>query len=43
MSGFGPVAQIFIGGKEPQVMRNLGIGQNATVTHANYAILRRVS
>lgn len=40
MSGFGPVAQIFIGGKEPQVMRNLII-DDITVTHANYAILRR--
>lgn len=40
MSGFGPVAQIFIGGKEPQVMRNLII-DDITVTHANYAILRQ--
>lgn len=40
MSGFGPVAQIFIGGKKPQVMRNLVI-DNISVTHANYAILRQ--
>ncbi|MBE8432365.1 colanic acid biosynthesis protein WcaM, partial [Leptospira interrogans serovar Pomona] len=40
MSGFVPVAQIFIGGKEPQVMRNLII-DDITVTHANYSILRQ--
>lgn len=40
MSGYGPVAQIFIGGKEPGVMRNLTI-DNITVTKANYAILRQ--
>jgi colanic acid biosynthesis protein WcaM len=40
MSGYGPVAQIYIGGKEPQVMRNLTI-DNITVTKANYAILRQ--
>lgn len=40
MSGFEPVAQIFIGGKKPEVMRNLDI-DNITVTHANYGILRQ--
>ncbi|CAM7688539.1 colanic acid biosynthesis protein WcaM [Citrobacter sedlakii] len=40
MSGFGPVTQIYIGGKKPQVMRNLVI-DNITVTQANYAILRQ--
>ncbi|WGA99445.1 colanic acid biosynthesis protein WcaM [Escherichia coli] len=40
MSGFGPVAQIFIGGKDKQTWRNLTITE-LTVTHANYAILRQ--
>ncbi len=40
MSGFGPVMQIYIGGKNKRVMRNLTI-DNLTVSHANYAILRR--
>lgn len=40
MSGYGPVAQIYIGGKEPQVIHNLTI-DNITVTKANYAILRQ--
>ncbi|MGS9184164.1 colanic acid biosynthesis protein WcaM, partial [Salmonella enterica subsp. enterica serovar Infantis] len=40
MRGFGPVEQIFICGKEPQVMLNLII-DDITVTHANYAILRQ--
>jgi colanic acid biosynthesis protein WcaM len=40
MSGFGPVAQIFIGGKQPAVMRNLVI-DNISVSQANYAILRQ--
>ena len=40
MSGYGPVAQIYIGGKEPKVMRNLLI-DNINVTKANYAILRQ--
>ncbi|MCV2510238.1 colanic acid biosynthesis protein WcaM [Leclercia pneumoniae] len=40
MSGYGPVTQIYIGGKKPKVMRNLLI-DNLTVTKANYAILRQ--
>lgn len=40
MSGFGPVTQIYIGGKKPKVMRNLII-DNITITQANYAILRQ--
>lgn len=40
MSGFGPVTQIYIGGKKPRVMRNLAI-DDITVTHANYGILRQ--
>lgn len=40
MSGFGPVTQIYIGGKNKRVMRNLLI-DNITVTRANYAILRQ--
>lgn len=40
MSGYGPVTQIYIGGKEKRVMRNLVI-DNITVTKANYAILRQ--
>ncbi|VEB85825.1 putative colanic acid biosynthesis protein [Citrobacter koseri] len=40
MSGFGPVTQIYIGGKKPRVMRNLTI-DDISVSHANYAILRQ--
>lgn len=40
MSGFGPVTQIYIGGKKPSVMRNLVI-DNIRVSQANYAILRQ--
>lgn len=40
MSGFAPVTQIYIGGKQPRVMRNLLI-DDITVTQANYAILRQ--
>ncbi|AYL07016.1 colanic acid biosynthesis protein WcaM [Enterobacter kobei] len=40
MSGFGPVTQIYIGGKKPKVMRNLLI-DNISVSQANYAILRQ--
>ncbi|WP_072569039.1 colanic acid biosynthesis protein WcaM [Enterobacter sp. SA187] len=40
MSGFGPVTQIYIGGKNKRVMRNLLI-DDITVTRANYAILRQ--
>ncbi|MDW7110909.1 dTDP-glucose 4,6-dehydratase [Escherichia coli] len=40
MSGFGPVTQIYIGGKNKRVMHNLTI-DNLTVSHANYAILRQ--
>lgn len=40
MSGFGPVTQIYIGGKNKRVMRNLLI-DNIAVTKANYAILRQ--
>ena len=40
MTGFGPVTQIYIGGKNKRVMRNLTI-DNLTVSHANYAILRQ--
>lgn len=40
MSGFGPVTQIYIGGKNKRVMRNLTI-DDITVTKANYAILRQ--
>lgn len=40
MSGFGPVTQIYIGGKQPRMMRNLTI-DDITVTHANYGILRQ--
>ena len=40
MSGFGPVTQIYIGGKKPSVMRNLVI-DNISVSQANYAILRQ--
>lgn len=40
MSGFTPVAQIYIGGKTPRAMRNLTI-DDMTITHANYGILRQ--
>lgn len=40
MSGFGPVTQIYIGGKTPRLMRNLVI-DDITVTRANYGILRQ--
>ncbi|MBM3071012.1 colanic acid biosynthesis protein WcaM [Enterobacter sp. RHBSTW-00994] len=40
MSGFGPVTQIYIGGKTARVMRNLLIDK-ITVAQANYAILRQ--
>ncbi|MNV46912.1 putative colanic acid biosynthesis protein [compost metagenome] len=40
MSGFGPVTQIYIGGKNDRVMRNLLI-DNISVSQANYAILRQ--
>ena len=40
MSGYGPVAQIFIGTKKKQTLRNLTI-DNITVTKANYGILRQ--
>ncbi|MGK7246300.1 colanic acid biosynthesis protein WcaM [Buttiauxella agrestis] len=40
MSGFVPVTQIYIGGKEKRTMRNLVIDQ-ITVHDANYAILRQ--
>lgn len=40
MSGYAPVTQIYIGGKEKRVMRNLTI-DDITVSKANYAILRQ--
>ncbi len=40
MSGYGPVTQIYIGGKQKRVMRNLLI-DNLRITKANYAILRQ--
>ncbi|KAA1143143.1 MULTISPECIES: colanic acid biosynthesis protein WcaM [Citrobacter] len=40
MSGFGPVTQMYIGGKTPRLMRNLVI-DDITVTRANYGILRQ--
>ncbi|MFG6656274.1 colanic acid biosynthesis protein WcaM [Scandinavium sp. M-37] len=40
LSGYGPVAQIYIGGKNKRNMRNLLI-DNITVTRANYGILRQ--
>lgn len=40
MSGYGPVAQIFIGGKDKRQMKNLNITR-LTVTKANYGILRQ--
>lgn len=40
MSGYGPVTQIFIGGKDKRQMRNLTITR-LTITKANYGILRQ--
>lgn len=40
MSGYGPVAQIFIGGKNKRDMRNLLI-DSITIEKANYGILRQ--
>lgn len=40
LSGYGPVAQIFIGGKDSRTMRNLLI-DDITITKANYGILRQ--
>lgn len=40
MSGFAPVAQIFIGGKDKRTMRNLVI-DDITIHDANYGILRQ--
>lgn len=40
MSGYGPIAQIFIGGKDKRTMRNLLI-DDITITQANYGILRQ--
>lgn len=40
MSGFGPVAQIYIGGKEKRTMRNLTI-THMDISQANYGILRQ--
>ncbi|HEX4500184.1 MAG TPA: colanic acid biosynthesis protein WcaM [Scandinavium sp.] len=40
LSGYGPVAQIYIGGKDKRTMRNLLI-DDITVTKANYGILRQ--
>lgn len=40
MSGYGPVAQIFIGGKDKKTWRNLTITQ-LIITKANYGILRQ--
>ena len=40
MSGYGPVAQIFIGGKEKNMLRNLTLTR-LTITRANYGILRQ--
>lgn len=40
MRGYGPVAQIFIGGKDKNVLRNLTITR-MTFTKANYGILRQ--
>lgn len=40
LSGYGPVAQIYIGGKDKRTMRNLLI-DNIVVTQANYGILRQ--
>lgn len=40
MSGFGSVTQIYIGGKNKRVMRNLII-DNLIVSYVNYVILRQ--
>lgn len=40
MSGYGPLAQIFIGGKDKRAFRNLIIN-NVTIAEANYGILRQ--
>lgn len=40
LSGYGPVAQIFIGGKDKRQMKNLTI-THLTITKANYGILRQ--
>ncbi|ARD60055.1 colanic acid biosynthesis protein WcaM [Kosakonia radicincitans DSM 16656] len=40
MSGYGPIMQIYIGGKNTGTMRNLLI-DNITVSKANYGILRQ--
>ncbi|MCH6707488.1 colanic acid biosynthesis protein WcaM [Escherichia coli] len=40
MSGFGPVAQIYIGGKQKRTMRNLTITR-INISQANYGILRQ--
>lgn len=40
MSGYGPVMQIYIGGKQKRVMRNLTITR-MNITRANYGILRQ--
>lgn len=40
LSGYGPVAQIFIGGKDKRQMKNLTITR-LTITKANYGILRQ--
>lgn len=40
MSGYGPLAQIFIGGKDKRTFRNLVIN-NVTIAEANYGILRQ--
>lgn len=40
MTGFGPIMQIYIGGRNPGKMRDLTI-DNLHVHHANYAILRQ--
>ncbi|MDT8700631.1 colanic acid biosynthesis protein WcaM [Kluyvera ascorbata] len=40
LSGYGPVAQIFIGGKDKRQMKNLNITR-LTITKANYGILRQ--
>ncbi|MCS2156054.1 colanic acid biosynthesis protein WcaM [Scandinavium sp. H11S7] len=40
LSGYGPVAQIYIGGKDKRTMRNLLI-DNIVITKANYGILRQ--
>lgn len=40
MSGYGPVTQIFIGGKDKRTLRNLTLTR-LTITKANYGILRQ--